>query len=237
MDSEQLKKLRQFYNSLLEQQRFLSTLSGGTSIPNIAIRPLIDELKQLNSEFPGIIIPLRINERATSYNFINVMTYLGSAIGRLRVAIEEPTANTVTEKLEQADNEVNNIFDRMKFHTKIIEASGSLFKDGHYAPAILEAFKAVNNFVKQKTGKSLDGKALMSEVFSERNPYIKLNDLKTQSDLDEQEGFKFLYMGAMVGIRNPKAHDMVQQKDPYKTLEYLAFASLLIKRIDFWQIE
>jgi hypothetical protein len=42
-------------------------------------------------------------------------------------------------------------------------------------------------------------------------------------------------MGAMVGIRNPKAHDMVQQKDPYKTLEFLAFASLLIKKIDFWQ--
>ncbi|MBM3142178.1 MAG: TIGR02391 family protein [Chloroflexi bacterium] len=142
-----------------------------------------------------------------------------------------------TEKLEHADNEANNIFDRMKFHPKIIEASESLFKDGHYAPAILEAFKAVNNFVKQKTDKSHDGKALMSEVFSEKNPCIKLNDLKTQSDVDEQEGFKFLYMGAMVGIRNPKAHDLVQQKDPYNTLEYLAFASLLIKKIDFWQAE
>ncbi len=142
-----------------------------------------------------------------------------------------------TEKLEDAAGEANYLFDKMKLHPKIIEASESLFKDGHYAPAILEAFKAVNNFVKQKTGKSLDGKALMAEVFSERNPCIKLNDLKTKSDEDEQEGFKFLYMGAMVGIRNPKAHDTVQQKDPYKTLEYLAFASLLIKRIDFWQVE
>jgi uncharacterized protein (TIGR02391 family) len=139
------------------------------------------------------------------------------------------------EKLKDAASEANNLFDRMKLHPKIIEASESLFKDGHYAPAILEAFKAVNNFVKQKANKPLDGRSLMSEVFSGTNPCIKLNDLKTQSDLDEQEGFKLLYMGAMVGIRNPKAHDMVQQKDPYKTLEFLAFASLLIKKIDFWQ--
>ena len=98
MDSDQLKKLRQFYNSLSEQQRFLSTLSGGTSIDKIAIRPLVHELKQLNSEFPDLILPLQINERATKYNFINVMTYLGSAIGRLRIAIEEPIDNPITEK-------------------------------------------------------------------------------------------------------------------------------------------
>jgi len=140
----------------------------------------------------------------------------------------------VPEKVKNDASEVNNLFDRMEFHLKIIEASESLFKDGHYASAIFEAFKAVNNFVKQKSGKSLDGKQLMSDVFNEKNPCIKLNDLQTQSDIDEQEGFKFLYMGAMVGIRNPKAHDRVQQKDPYKTLEYLAFASLLIQRIDFW---
>lgn len=141
------------------------------------------------------------------------------------------------EKISVANDEVNNIFDKMRLHPKIVEVSESLFKDGHYASAILEAFKAVNNCVKQKSGKPLDGKSLMSEVFSEKNPCIKLNDLQTQSDIDEQEGFKFLYMGAMVGIRNPKAHDRVQQKDPYKTLEYLALASLLIKRVDFWQIE
>jgi hypothetical protein len=98
MDSEQLKKLRQFYSSLLEQQRFLSTLSGGASIEKIAIRPLLRELKQLNSEFPDLILPLQINERVTRYNFISVMTYLGSAIGRLRIAIEEPTGNPITEK-------------------------------------------------------------------------------------------------------------------------------------------
>lgn len=163
---------------------------------------------------------------------------LGAILSVQRILGEPKKRQTAaSQKASTANDEVNNLFDRMKLHPDVIEASESLFKDGHYASAILEAFKAVNNFVKQKTGKPLDGKSLMSEVFSEKNPCIKLNELKTQSDIDEQEGFKFLYMGAMVGIRNPKAHDRVQQKDPYKALEYLTFASLLIKRIDFWQAD
>jgi hypothetical protein len=57
----------------------------------------------------------------------------------------------------------------------------------------------------------LDGKDLMSKV--------KLNSLHTISDRHEQEGFKLILMGVMVGIKNPKDHDQVVQTDPYKTLE------------------
>lgn len=127
----------------------------------------------------------------------------------------------------------NTLFDLLKFHPRIKEASERLFKDNHYAQAILEAFKVVNNFVKEKSGKQeWDGKNLMTKVFRKENPIIRFNKLETISDKDEQEGFMFLFMGAMVGIRNPKAHDNIIQTDPYKTLEYLSFASLLAKKVD-----
>jgi hypothetical protein len=42
----------------------------------------------------------------------------------------------------------------------------------------------------------------------------------------------YLFMGSVVGIRNPKAHRRIEQKDPFKTLEYLSLASLLAKRVD-----
>lgn len=146
-------------------------------------------------------------------------------------ASEELTTDQV--KLPQDTAELANfLFDKTKFHPEIIKASESLFKSHHYAQAIFEAFKAVNNFVKEKTGLSLDGKDLMAKVFREDDPIIKLNELKTRSERDEEEGFKFLFMGAMVGIRNPKAHDNVLQTDPYRTLEYLSFASLLMKRAE-----
>jgi len=125
-----------------------------------------------------------------------------------------------------------NLFDAMKIHPKVIEASRSLFKDKYYSDAIFRAFTAVINFVKEKSGSSLEGKTLMSTVFNEEKPIIKINELLDKYDRDEQEGFKFLFMGGQVGIRNPKAHYNVVQNDPYKTLEYLSLASLLMKTIE-----
>jgi uncharacterized protein (TIGR02391 family) len=141
--------------------------------------------------------------------------------------------NTIQSQPPEDTTELANLlFDKMQFHPKVVETSKSLFETGHYAQAIFEAFKAINNFVKEKTGQSLDGRDLMAKVFREQDPLIKLNKLKTRSERDEQEGFKFLFMGAMVGIRNPKAHDDIAQMDPFRTLEYLGFASLLMKRIE-----
>jgi len=126
-----------------------------------------------------------------------------------------------------------DLFDQLGIHPTIVESSRSLLASGHYAQSIFEAFKRVNIEVKQISGmKNKDGKDLMANAFGEVLPAIRLNALESQSDKDEQEGFKFIYMGAMLGIRNPKAHDAVAQKDPYKTLEYLGLASLLMKRLD-----
>jgi len=124
------------------------------------------------------------------------------------------------------------LFDAMQFHPKVIQVSESLFKTHNYASAIFEAFKAVNNYVKAKTGLTLDGVNLMEKVFNENKPILKLNELLDTSDKNEQKGFKYLFMGSQMGIRNPKAHENIKQEDPNRTLEYLSIASLLMKRID-----
>ena len=150
-------------------------------------------------------------------------TALKSIIQKYEILGLEAQSAAAAEPPSRTAEVPNYLFDKMQFHPRVITASKSLFESGHYAQAIFEAFKAVNNFIKQKTGLNLDGKQLMAKAFNEKGPVIKLNELKTQSDRDEQEGFKFLFMGAMVGIRNPKAHDDVVQTDPYRTLEYLDF--------------
>ena len=155
-----------------------------------------------------------------------------SEIDKMRI-FSVGQATRVAKKREFTKSELGRVFDAMKLHSLIVKSSESLFKSGHYAQAIFEAFKAVNNYVKQKSGRNdINGKDLMAKVFNKDRPVLKLNDLGTPSEKDEQEGFMLLFMGAMVGIRNPKAHETVVQKDPYRTLEYLAFASLLAKRAD-----
>lgn len=118
-------------------------------------------------------------------------------------------------------------------HPLLQEHCLRLFNGGHYSDTILTAYKVIFNEIKRISSIwDLDGKKLVEKAFSLENPLIKLNELKTQSDKDEQQGFMLLYSGAAVGIRNPKAHDLVVQQDKQKTLSYLAFASLLIERLE-----
>lgn len=172
-----------------------------------------------DSQQEGYLKELKLRETAL-LAIINKHAILG---------IEESPAKAKPTK-ESAESPIH-LFDKMQLHPRIIKASKSLFNSGHYAEAIFAAFKAVNNFTKRKIGQPLDGKDLMAKAFNEDSPIIKINKLTTRSERDEQEGFRFLFMGAMVGIRNPKAHDDIRQIDPYKALEYLAFASLLMRRV------
>ena len=72
----------------------------------------------------------------------------------------------------------------------------------------------------------------MAAAFNEKRPILALNQGNTRSEQDEQEGFRLIFMGAAQGIRNPKAHDMVAQEDPDRSLDFLALASLLMRRLD-----
>jgi uncharacterized protein (TIGR02391 family) len=90
---------------------------------------------------------------------------------------------------------------------ELIAATSGLFRDGHYAEAVEEAFKLVNNAVKRKAGnpknargQALDGVDMMHQVFNRDAPILKINAGKTVSDKDEQEGYHFIFAGAIQGI-------------------------------------
>ena len=120
-------------------------------------------------------------------------------------------------------------------HPRVWKVAASLYHSGYHGSAILEAYKAVNARVKDLTGAQgmdRDGKALMAFAFNANNPVLRLNDGTTRSDRDEQEGFSLIFIGAMQGIRNPKAHDPMTALDEDRTLEYLTLASLLMRRLD-----
>jgi uncharacterized protein (TIGR02391 family) len=120
-----------------------------------------------------------------------------------------------------------------RLHPSIQTASGDLLRDGHAGAAVLEAFKAIE--VRTKTLSGLhdkSGRDLMAHAFRESSPTLQFNTGASVSDRDEQEGFKLIFMGAMQGIRNPKAHDPFVPLDSDRAFEYLAVASLLMRRLD-----
>jgi uncharacterized protein (TIGR02391 family) len=122
-------------------------------------------------------------------------------------------------------------YSNLDLHPDIARAASELYRDGHYANAIEDAVKALNDLVRMRSGEALDGTALMQKVFSPSNPILRFNPMADQSDKDEQLGFMMMFSGAVAGLRNPRAHKLIKD-DPERALEFIAFVSLLAKLLD-----
>lgn len=75
----------------------------------------------------------------------------------------------------------------------------------------------------------LDGVKLMQNAFSPNNPVLKLNDLITQSEKDQQRGYMELFAAVITGVRNPRAHEHAYLDDPETALELLGLANHLVR--------
>ncbi len=121
-------------------------------------------------------------------------------------------------------------FDQIVDDDELRQTSRKLFLDGYYALAVGEAYKCLNNIVKDLTSLTeLDGVPLMQRAFSPKNPVLKLNDLKTQSERDQQRGYMEMFAAVITGIRNPRAHEHRYLDDPETALELLGLANHLVR--------
>lgn len=120
-------------------------------------------------------------------------------------------------------------------HPSISGLCKSRFDAGHFADSIETAFKHINQTVKikvkKKTGNELDGSSLMNSAFSPKTPIISLDDLSTESGRNIQTGYMQIFAGSMTGIRNPKAHDIINI-DRERAIHFLFLASLLMYKLD-----
>jgi uncharacterized protein (TIGR02391 family) len=144
--------------------------------------------------------------------------------------------NRLLERASDADHETGfrhvRAYEGLDLHQEIGHAVSQLYLDGHYANAIEDAVKALNAFVRLRSGiDDRDGVELMEYVFSVKNPILAFNELKDDSDRNEQKGFMGMFSGAVSGLRNPRAHRLVKD-DPERALEFIAFVSLLAKLVD-----
>lgn len=175
-------------------------------------KELLHELSLLKAE--SATIPPKSKE-----DTLVQLKWLDNSISKLKMIVKR--LSPIDIKLE------------LKLHPRLLAASEKLFHDGHYSEAVFGAFKSLEEYVKEKSGiKDKSGKRLMGHVFDENNPILKIKCSRPDTAKEEQEGFKFIFMGLMLGIRNPKAHYTITQRDRARTAQYLALASLLFKTVD-----
>lgn len=113
--------------------------------------------------------------------------------------------------------------DLQRLHPQVIAAAGALFADHQYDSAVTEALKSIEVRVRGLTGIQLSGAPLMQEAFKPKGPQLDVAVEQGRSGDDEREGYFYLFRGAMIGIRNPKAHELARGEDPDEALEVLAW--------------
>lgn len=155
-------------------------------------------------------------------------------VDRLRKfeSIARKTAKPSAMKILEFEETIHP-FDQRNIHPNITGVSQKLFDDGHYSQSVFEAFKLLEGSVKklsEVTGKT--GHALMMKALNEEEPIIQLTNLVNESEVDEQKGYKHILAGAMSAIRNPRGHVAGHNDTVEQCLDYLGFASMLLRRIN-----
>lgn len=110
-------------------------------------------------------------------------------------------------------------------------------RSDEYSEAVRVAFLRVNNRVKNITGLSIDGASLMRTAFSPNSPFIKVNNLQSQEDLDEQEGLMYFFVGGVLAFRNPPSHDDEKSFSRESMISALSIANYLMSVLDRYSIK
>ena len=119
-------------------------------------------------------------------------------------------------------------------HPKVIQLGKTRFDNGLFADSVSACLREINtivkNHVRHAINQELDGAPLMTRAFSANNPIIEFGDMSTENGRNIQLGYMKIFEGAMIGIRNPKAHENLYP-DENKAIHFLFLASFMFIKL------
>jgi uncharacterized protein (TIGR02391 family) len=136
--------------------------------------------------------------------------------------------------ISTGNNQLFEVFTNRMLHTEIHIHSKKLFLQGNFFHAVFEACKVYNKIVRSKSLSTKDGYQLMMTVWDGKSGNLKITPCITETDLNVQDGIKFLSAGLMQAVRNPTAHEPaidwpINKED---CLDLLSFLSFLFRQLD-----
>jgi uncharacterized protein (TIGR02391 family) len=123
-------------------------------------------------------------------------------------------------------------FDERDIHTGLPTIVKDLFDNGHFPQATFEAYKFIDKEIQRHSKSKKIGFKLMMEALAPNSPKVQLTEMKNDSEKDEQQGFQFIFAGAVLAIRNPRGHEYNLIETPDQCLDNLCLASLLLRRLE-----
>ena len=136
-----------------------------------------------------------------------------------------------TSSINETKN--SNLFGSRHFHDEVVKHAKKQFTAQHHFDAVDECCKAFEKYVEKKSKLDKRGVTLMSDALGNKAS-LKLNQHKTETEKNLQQGLMYMCMGLMAGIRNPIEHEPqsdynINEQD---ALDILSFISYLYKQID-----
>lgn len=144
---------------------------------------------------------------------------------------------TKSETISDAEKRASLLLTKLKdreVHPDIIKFCKSELLQDNYFHAVFEATKSVADKIRQMTGLTVDGAELIDITFGINNPILKINDLKSETEISEHKGFANLQKGFFGMFRNTTAHApkitwVIEEKD---ALDMMSMASLIHRKLD-----
>jgi uncharacterized protein (TIGR02391 family) len=113
-----------------------------------------------------------------------------------------------------------------------ISVAVALAEERRMSEAVFEAFRLVEERVRSLTASGDSGRALMESVFGARPPQLDITTTTGEAIAGEREGFRLLFIGAMLALGDPHCAGKAVPTALDETMEYLAVASMLMRRLD-----
>lgn len=170
------------------------------------------------------------------------MIKLINRLRRLQQAIREEGLGATTlalpapkilllEDQSAVDSKAELLFGEMITEKEIASVCRDLFEGGFYNQAVVEAFKALDHFIRKKANLSkLSGTNLMNNAFSPSSPKLSWSLRETTSQEDEQKGYHALFQGSFTGIRNPCSHEIDWISERGDALDAILLAQHLLRK-------
>ncbi len=105
--------------------------------------------------------------------------------------IVRKASNYTEAKLEPAGG--MHPFEERNIHPKLPSIVRNLFDNGYYAQATFEAYKFLDKEVQKLSLSSESGFKLAMQAFAVDAPLIKLTNLLSKSEKNEQKGYQFIF--------------------------------------------
>lgn len=144
--------------------------------------------------------------------FEDLRTGLNAALAFVALAVDQSgdllsvdEARTLPEARRRANELRADLLSRGT-HPDVIAFCREELLAEDYFHAVLEAVKSVASKIRQRTGLSDDGNALVERALGCSPPMLAINSFATESERSEQKGFANLVKGVFGMFRNPTAH-------------------------------